>query len=222
MVKHVLPRSVIILFCFILLGFFVIVFYPRVKKNISMPSTKKIPNKLIHEKSPYLLQHAYNPVQWYPWGEEAFSKSKKENKPIFLSIGYSTCHWCHVMERESFEDPVLAETLNKFFIPIKVDREERPDLDQIYMTAVTSMTGQGGWPLNVFLTPDRKPFFGGTYFPPQAKWGAVGFKDLLFSLARAWQEKRQEIDVSAAEIAGLLQARAQPQAGIPLDRKSVV
>src|SRR4051812_30020447 len=123
-------------------------------------------NHLITEKSPYLLQHAHNPVDWYPWGVEALEKARQEDKPIFLSIGYSTCHWCHVMERESFEDPGVAAALNRAFVCIKVDREERPDLDAIYMTAVQGMTGRGGWPLSVFLTPGLKPFFGGTYFPP--------------------------------------------------------
>jgi uncharacterized protein YyaL (SSP411 family) len=124
-------------------------------------------NRLIHEKSPYLLQHAHNPVDWYPWGREAFDKAKKENKPIFLSIGYSTCHWCHVMEHESFENPTIAKLMNDNFVSIKVDREERPDVDQVYMTFVEATTGSGGWPMTVFLTPDLKPFFGGTYFPAQ-------------------------------------------------------
>ena len=125
------------------------------------------PNRLVHEKSPYLLQHAYNPVDWFPWGEEAFEKARAENKPIFLSIGYATCHWCHVMERESFENDSIAAYLNEHFVSIKLDREERPDVDMIYMTAVRSMTGQGGWPLTVFLNHELEPFFGGTYFPPQ-------------------------------------------------------
>ncbi len=123
-------------------------------------------NRLIHEKSPYLLLHAHNPVDWYPWGEEAFAKAKRENKPIFLSVGYYTCHWCHVMERESYSNPAIAELLNRWFVCIKVDREERPDIDNEYMSFVEATTGSGGWPMNVFLTPDLKPFFGGTYFPP--------------------------------------------------------
>ena len=122
-------------------------------------------NRLAEEKSPYLLQHAHNPVDWYPWGQEAFEKARKENKPIFLSIGYSTCHWCHVMERESFENEPIAEVLNRHFVPIKVDREERPDVDRIYMNFVQATTGSGGWPMSVWLTPELKPFFGGTYFP---------------------------------------------------------
>src|SRR5213592_2036620 len=128
-------------------------------------------NRLAREKSPYLLQHQYNPVDWYAWGEEAFAKARSENKPIFLSIGYSTCHWCHVMERESFENDGVAKFLNEHFVSIKVDREERPDVDKIYMTFVQATRGQGGWPLNVFLTPELKPFFGGTYFPPDQRSG---------------------------------------------------
>jgi len=131
----------------------------------------KYTNRLANEKSPYLLQHAHNPVDWYPWGEEAFAKAEREDKPIFLSIGYSTCHWCHVMEHESFSDPEVAELMNKHFVSIKVDREERPDVDQIYMTAVMSMTGSGGWPLSVFLTPDRLPFYGGHLLPAKPRLG---------------------------------------------------
>ena len=165
-------------------------------------------NRLAKEKSPYLLQHAHNPVDWYPWGEEAFEKARREKKPVFLSIGYSTCHWCHVMERESFEDPATAELLNKHFVPIKVDREERPDVDALYMQAVMQMTGQGGWPLSVFLTPDLHPFYGGTYFPPEDRWGHPGFKSLLRSLADAWETRREEVLRSGREIAEALQAEA--------------
>jgi len=137
-------------------------------------ASEKYPDKnlLSKEKSPYLLQHANNPVHWYPWGEAAFAKAKAEDKPVFLSIGYSTCHWCHVMEHESFENPEIAEVMNKYFVSIKVDREERPDVDNIYMKAVMSLTGSGGWPLSVFVTADRKPFYGGTYFPPDCSVGA--------------------------------------------------
>jgi uncharacterized protein YyaL (SSP411 family) len=137
------------------------------------------PNRLINEKSPYLLQHAFNPVDWHPWGEEAFTKARQENKPIFLSIGYSTCHWCHVMERESFENPEIAKIMNEHFVCIKVDREERPDVDKVYMTAVQAMTGSGGWPMSVWLTPSLQPFFAGTYFPPDSRYGRPGFPDLL-------------------------------------------
>ncbi|MEW5909015.1 MAG: thioredoxin domain-containing protein [Thermodesulfobacteriota bacterium] len=145
-------------------------------------------NRLIHEKSPYLLQHAHNPVDWYPWGDEAFTKARKENRPILLSVGYSTCHWCHVMERESFSDPQVAELMNAHFVCIKLDREERPDLDQIYITAVSSLTGSAGWPLNIFLTPDLKPFFGGTYFPPDPRPGMISWPNLLNLLSKAWSD----------------------------------
>ncbi len=137
-------------------------------------------NKLVDQKSPYLLQHAHNPVNWYPWGQEAFTKAKEEDKPIFLSIGYSSCHWCHVMEKESFSNVEIAEMLNQDFVCIKVDREERPDIDNIYISAVIAMTGSGGWPLTVFLTPDLKPFYGGTYFPAEDKRGLSGLKTIDF------------------------------------------
>ncbi|RPJ10786.1 MAG: thioredoxin domain-containing protein, partial [Desulfobacteraceae bacterium] len=148
----------------------------------------KISNHLINEKSPYLIQHAYNPVDWYPWSEEAFARAEKENKPILLSIGYSTCHWCHVMEKESFTDPEVALIMNKNFICIKVDREERPDIDRIYISAVTALTGSAGWPLNVFLTPRLKPFFGGTYFPGRSKFGITSWSDLLNKITIAWND----------------------------------
>jgi uncharacterized protein YyaL (SSP411 family) len=157
-------------------------------------------NRLAQEMSPYLLQHANNPVDWYPWGEESIQKSKKENKPIFLSIGYATCHWCHVMERESFENKEVADILNQHFIPIKVDREERPDIDKIYMTAVQAMTGQGGWPLSVWLTPDLKPFYGGTYFPPKGLYNRPGFEELLLRIHQIWEEKRSELEKSAESL----------------------
>ncbi len=157
-------------------------------------------NRLSKEKSPYLLQHQHNPVDWYPWGEEAFKKARAENKPIFLSIGYSTCHWCHVMERESFEDEKVAKYLNEHFVSIKVDREERPDVDKIYMTAVQAMTRRGGWPLTAFLTPDRKPFFGGTYFPPESRGGLPSFTELLQRVAQLWETRRAAIDESAEEL----------------------
>ncbi len=165
-----------------------------------MPTKNVYENRLISEKSPYLLQHSDNPVDWYPWGDEAFEAAKKEDKPIFLSIGYSTCHWCHVMERESFEVPEVAAVINQYFIPIKVDREERPDIDNIYMTAVTAMTGRGGWPLTVLLTPDKKPFFGGTYFPPQAKFGSPGLVDIMNSVGEAWANDRDRLIQSSDSI----------------------
>jgi uncharacterized protein len=166
-------------------------------------------NKLINETSPYLLQHAHNPVHWYPWGEEALNKAREENKPILVSIGYSACHWCHVMERESFEDAATAQLMNENFINIKIDREERPDLDHIYMDAVQAMTGSGGWPLNVFLTPDKKPFFGGTYFPPQPAYNRASWQDTLLGVAQAFREKRHEIDAQAENLtAHLLQSNS--------------
>jgi uncharacterized protein YyaL (SSP411 family) len=157
-------------------------------------------NRLAREKSPYLLQHAHNPVDWFAWNDEAFARARTENKPIFLSIGYSTCHWCHVMERESFEQETIGAFLNDHFVSIKVDREERPDVDKIYMTFVQSTTGSGGWPMSVFLTPDLKPFFGGTYFPPDARYGRPSFLQLLQQISSLWQERRAELASSAEEI----------------------
>src|SRR5215208_4201074 len=157
-------------------------------------------NRLAQERSPYLLQHAANPVDWYPWGEAAFERARAEDKPIFLSIGYSTCHWCHVMEHESFENPDIAALLNSGFIAIKVDREERPDVDRVYMSFVQATTGSGGWPMSVFLTPELKPFFGGTYFPPASRWGRPGFPDLLAELTRVWKEDRKRVEGAAAEL----------------------
>src|SRR5258708_5027162 len=157
-------------------------------------------NRLIQEKSPYLQQHAHNPVDWFPWGDEAFEKARREDKPIFLSIGYSACHWCHVMEHESFENEEIAQLMNEYFVPIKVDREERPDLDEIYMKSVQLMTGQGGWPMTVFLTPEQKPFFGGTYFPPEDRHGMPGFKRLLAVMAQAWHDQRDKLELSSQEL----------------------
>src|SRR5512134_2718358 len=157
-------------------------------------------NRLGAEKSPYLLQHAENPVDWYPWSEEAFVRARTEDKPIFLSIGYSTCHWCHVMEHESFVSEEIADLLNRNFVSIKVDREERPDVDRVYMSFVQSTTGSGGWPMSVFLTPQLKPFFGGTYFPPSSRWGRPGFTDLLSELARVWKEDRARVEGAAGEL----------------------
>ena len=158
------------------------------------------PNRLINEKSPYLLQHAYNPVDWYPWCEEAFEKAKREDKPIFLSIGYSTCHWCHVMERESFEDEEVARILNENYVAIKVDREERPDIDALYMSVCQMMTGSGGWPLTVIMTPDKEPFFAGTYFPRESMYGRAGLKDILLRIAQLWREDRQRVLESARQV----------------------
>jgi hypothetical protein len=158
------------------------------------------PNKLINEKSPYLIQHAYNPVEWYPWGEEAFQKARDEDKPIFLSIGYSTCYWCHVMEREVFENEHIAGEMNKLFVNIKVDREERPDVDRVYMSALQAMTGSGGWPMSMFLTNDLKPFYGATYVPPTSKYGLPGFEDLINQLAVGWKTRRDEVNESGEKI----------------------
>lgn len=161
---------------------------------------KSTGNRLANETSPYLLQHAHNPVDWYPWGPEALDKAKQENKPILVSIGYAACHWCHVMERESFEDPATADIMNTHFVNIKIDREERPDLDHIYMDAVQAMTGSGGWPLNVFLTPDAKPFYGGTYFPPQKAFNRPSWTETLYGVAQAFRERRHEIDAQAENL----------------------
>src|ERR1700726_4344932 len=163
------------------------------------------PNRLIREKSPYLLQHAHNPVDWFSWGEESFAKAREENKPIFLSIGYSTCHWCHVMEHESFENPDIAALMNEHFVNIKVDREERPDLDQIYMSAVMAMTGHGGWPMSVFLTPELKPFYGGTYWPPQSSRGMPGFDQILAAVIDAWKNRREQALTAAEQLTAELQ-----------------
>jgi len=167
-------------------------------------SQKKF-NHLINEKSPYLIQHAYNPVDWYPWGNEAFEKAKRENKPIFLSIGYSTCHWCHVMAHESFEDEQIGRLMNDTFISIKVDREERPDLDNIYMTVCQIMTGAGGWPLTIIMTPDKKPFFAGTYFAREAQYGRIGVKELTLNVKELWNSKPEELRKSANKIMDALQ-----------------
>ncbi|MCX7604000.1 MAG: thioredoxin domain-containing protein [Bryobacteraceae bacterium] len=170
-------------------------------------------NALIHEKSPYLLQHAHNPVDWLPWGEAAFAKARAEDRPIFLSIGYSTCHWCHVMERESFENGEIAALLNRFFVPVKVDREERPDVDRLYMTFVQATTGSGGWPLSVWLTPDLRPFYGGTYFPPESRWGRPGFRQILEQIALAWQTNRAKILEAGLRIQEEIQQAVAVEAG---------
>jgi len=171
------------------------------------------PNHLAREKSPYLLQHLYNPVDWYPWGEPAFEKARREGKPIFLSIGYSTCHWCHVMERESFENDLVAELLNRWFVAIKVDREERPDVDRLYMTAAQAMGLGGGWPLNMFLTPDLEPFFGGTYFPPDSGLGRPGLKQVLADVHQAWTARRAEIETQAGTVIAALGSLSAPVEG---------
>ncbi|MDR4505234.1 MAG: thioredoxin domain-containing protein [Candidatus Scalindua sp.] len=178
-------------------------------------------NRLIHEKSPYLLQHAQNPVDWYAWGPEAFAKAKKENKPIFLSIGYSTCHWCHVMAHESFEDPEVARLLNEVFICIKVDREERPDIDNIYMTVCQMMTGSGGWPLTIFMTPDKKPFFAGTYIPRETRFGRTGLMELIPNIKEVWQTRHAEIIKTADQITASLNQPSDGSKGLKLDESTL-
>src|SRR5437870_7470922 len=158
-------------------------------------------NRLAGETSPYLLQHAHNPVDWYPWGEEALAKAQAEDKPILLSIGYSACHWCHVMERESFEDAAIAKQMNEGFVCIKVDREERPDLDQIYQLVVQLMGRSGGWPLTVFLTPDQRPFFAGTYFPPEDRHGMPAFSRILDAVSDAYRTRRSDVELQGRELA---------------------
>ena len=176
-------------------------------------------NRLANETSPYLLQHAHNPVDWYPWGEEAWEKARAEDKPVFLSIGYSACHWCHVMERESFEDPQIAEILNEDYVSIKVDREERPDVDSIYMQAVQMMTGHGGWPMSMFLTPAGKPFFAGTYFPPEERHGMPSFRRVLEHVVNVYRSRREEVEKASEEVSTALssQLRVRGQGG-PIDR----
>ncbi len=168
-------------------------------------------NRLIYEKSPYLLQHAHNPVDWRPWGPEALEEARRQDKPIFLSVGYSTCHWCHVMERESFQDPSIAALLNRHFVPIKVDREERPDVDRVYMSFVQATTGSGGWPLSVFLTPELEPFFGGTYFPPDNRYGRPGLRYVLERIAEAWQADRRRVRSSGAAVVAELRRHWEAQ-----------
>jgi uncharacterized protein len=178
-------------------------------------------NNLVNEKSPYLLQHSHNPVNWNAWNEESLKLAKEMDKPIFLSIGYSTCYWCHVMERESFEDENIASLLNEYFINIKVDREERPDIDRVYMTALQSMTGSGGWPMNMFLTPDLKPFYGATYIPPKEKYGRAGFEDIIEQINNLWKTKRQEIIISSERIFEILNTKlkAKSSSDIKIDNE---
>lgn len=170
-------------------------------------------NRLINEKSPYLLQHAHNPVDWHPWGDEAFNKALREDKPLFLSIGYSTCHWCHVMAHESFEDPSIAELINMVFVPIKVDREERPDLDNIYMTVCQMLTGSGGWPLTIIMTPDKRPFFAGTYIPKETRFGRTGLMELVPRIRDVWANRRRDVEDSADNILSTLKGLEEPAPG---------
>lgn len=172
-----------------------------------MPTNKTKPNNLINEKSPYLLQHAYNPVEWYPWGDEAFQKAREEDKPVFMSIGYSTCHWCHVMAHESFEDNEVAEILNREFVAIKVDREERPDVDAVYMEVCQALTGSGGWPMTIVMTPEKKPFFAGTYLPKESRYGMTGLLDLLSVIAQKWKTQREMLIESSEQITSFMSKR---------------
>src|SRR3954454_17294647 len=181
-----------------------------------------MPNRLASQSSPYLLQHAGNPVDWYPWGPEALERARAESLPIFLSIGYSACHWCHVMEHESFENAEIARFLNEHFVCIKVDREERPDLDQIYMNAVQLMTGRGGWPMSVFLTPELKPFYGGTYWPPTARMGMPGFDQVLEAVSDAWKNRRADALEQANSLSEHLRQIAQPATGAGTLEQSVL
>ena len=181
-------------------------------------ATGNIPNRLIHEKSPYLLQHSYNPVDWYPWCAEAFDKARAENKPVFLSVGYSTCHWCHVMAHESFEDPEIGRLLNEAFVCIKVDREERPDIDKVYMNACQMMTGAGGWPLTIVMTPDRKPFFAATYIPRESRFGMIGLLDLIPRIKEIWKERYDDILESADQIVSSLQQKTPAAPGGALSK----
>jgi len=180
-------------------------------------NTSTKPNRLAKEKSPYLLQHAHNPVNWYPWGEEAFARAREEAKPIFLSIGYSTCHWCHVMERESFENETIASLLNELFIPIKVDREERPDVDRVYMSALQAMGQNGGWPMSMFLTPALKPYYGGTYFPPENRYGRTGFPEVLRKLHGIWRNEPEKASEAADRVMDYLQEVARAPGGGVVD-----
>jgi len=180
-----------------------------------------MPNRLAQETSPYLLQHAHNPVDWYPWGPEALARAAQEDKPILLSIGYAACHWCHVMERESFEDPGVAALMNRDFVCIKVDREERPDLDEIYMAATVALSGSGGWPMTVFLTPEKLPFFAGTYFPPRDRYGRPGFTTLLERIAKLWREDRPTLLKQAAQLTSAIRAQARTSAPGPISAEAI-
>ncbi len=185
------------------------------------PPGARPPNRLANEKSPYLLAHAYDPVDWYPWGEEAFARARADDKPIFLSVGYSTCHWCHVMQRESFRDEEVAALLNEHFVCVKVDREERPDVDRVYMTACQLMTGGGGWPLTIIMTPDGRPFFAGTYFPREARFGRVGMLELVPRIAELWETKREGLLATSAEVVGLLERMSFDAGGAELDEATL-
>lgn len=187
-----------------------------------MTDSNRVPNRLINEKSPYLLQHAYNPVDWYPWSEDAFNKAKSEDKPVFLSIGYSTCHWCHVMAHESFEDRDAAELLNQYFVCIKVDREERPDVDHIYMSVCQALTGSGGWPLTVLMTPEQKPFWAGTYLPKRTEYGRMGLIDLLSAIRKQWSTDRNRLTEASEQITSFLKSHAESAAALSDPNKELI
>jgi uncharacterized protein YyaL (SSP411 family) len=182
---------------------------PKISQKPESVPEKEYHNKLISEKSPYLLQHAHNPVKWYPWGPEAFRLAQKKDKPIFLSIGYSTCHWCHVMEHESFEDPEVAKLMNDVFVSIKVDREERPDIDSVYMMVCQMLTGSGGWPLTILMTPDKKPFYAATYIPKETRFGRIGMVDLIPRVKEMWTTRRSEMLNSANQITESISAASR-------------
>ncbi len=192
----------------------------RISHNMHLSGRES--NRLIREKSPYLLQHAFNPVDWYPWGKEAFDKARSEDKPIFLSIGYSTCHWCHVMEREVFENTAIAEMMNRTLVSIKVDREERPDIDHLYMTALQSMTGSGGWPISIFMTADGKPFYTGSYIPPGSRQGNPGFMDILKRIHNIWTTDRSRIIDSSNYVSHLLENISEPAADVQEPSKEML
>src|SRR5881227_3569161 len=166
-------------------------------------------NRLAHESSPYLLQHAENPVDWFPWSDEAFARARSEDKPVLLSVGYAACHWCHVMEHKSFEDDATAQLMNEHFVSVKVDREERPDVDAVYMDAVVALNGQGGWPMTVFLTPAGEPFFGGTYYPPEPRHGLPAFRQVLGAIAEAYRSQREDVEKQAEALVAALERSAQ-------------
>ena len=214
---------IVFAFAITLLPIMQIAAYPETSDNrIQQQVDKRLAagekaNRLVEEQSPYLLQHAFNPVDWYPWSEEAFTKARNEDKPIFLSIGYSTCHWCHVMAHESFENQKIADLLNKWFVSVKVDREERPDIDQMYMAATQAMTGSGGWPMSVFLLPDGSPFYAGTYFPPTSVSGRPGFKDLLPTIHKAWLERREDVQESAGRMVAALETGNESRSAVIKD-----
>jgi len=200
-------------------------YVPRTR-HLNEDGSPRFTNRLIEESSPYLLQHAHNPVNWFAWSDEAFERAKRENKPIFLSVGYSTCHWCHVMERESFEDEEIAAFLNRHFIAIKVDREERPDVDSVYMTAVNILSGRGGWPMTVIMTPEKEPFFAGTYFPPRkgVRGSGAGLADILADMLRVYTNEREKVVARAQELSQRIEQAAaiHPGPGVPSDKMIVV